>query len=118
METQRPSTLVFSADFDHNSVTANSSAEINRLSSELNSRISREMDEMMNSVSVQNQRAISDAISNQVLPQIRNVIKAGSGQLTKNAWNAPSERPDVNSEAPRNSGSRNNIRSEQDQDRQ
>ena len=33
-----------------NSVTANSSAEINRLSSELNSRISREMDEMMNSV--------------------------------------------------------------------
>ena len=30
-----------SADFDRNSVTANSSAEINRLSSELNSRISR-----------------------------------------------------------------------------
>ena len=67
-----------SADFDHNSVTANSSAEIDRLSSELNSRISREMDEMMNSVSVQIQRAINDAISNQVLPQIQNVIKAGS----------------------------------------
>ena len=67
-----------SADFDHNSVTANSSAEINRLSSELNSRISREMDETMNSVSVQIQRAINDAISNQVLPQIQNVIKAGS----------------------------------------
>ena len=49
-----------------NSVTGNSSAEINRLSSELNSRISREMDEMMNSVSVQIQRAISDAISTQV----------------------------------------------------
>ena len=38
---------------DRNSVTCNSSAEINRLCSELNSRISREMDEMMNSVSVQ-----------------------------------------------------------------
>ena len=41
------------AEFDHNSVTANSSAAINRLSSELSSRISREMHEMMNSVSVQ-----------------------------------------------------------------
>ena len=41
-----------SAEFDHISATANSSAEITRLSSELNSRTSREMDEMMNSVSV------------------------------------------------------------------
>ena len=56
-----------SADLDRNSITADSSAEINRLSSELNSRISREMDEMMNSVSVQIQRAINDAISNQVI---------------------------------------------------
>ena len=67
-----------SADLDHNSINANSSAEINRLSMELNSRISREMDEMMNSVSVQIQRAINDTISNQVLPQIQNVVLAGS----------------------------------------
>ena len=60
-----------------------SQAEINKLSSELNSRISREMDEMMNSVSVQVQRAINDAISNQVLPQIQNVILAGSGRVAK-----------------------------------
>ena len=71
-------------EYDQNSVTANSSAEINRLSSELNSRISREMDEMMNSVSVQIQRAISDAISTQVLPQIQNVIMAGSRKGTRN----------------------------------
>ena len=45
-------------EFDRNSATGNSSAEINRLSSELNSRISREMDEMMNSVNVPIQRAI------------------------------------------------------------
>ena len=102
-----------SADFDHNSVTANSSAEINRLSFELNPRISQEMDELMNSVSVQIQRAINDATSNQVLPQTQNVIKAGSGHLTKNAWDVPSERPEVNSEVPRNSGMRNNLRSEQ-----
>ena len=73
-----------SADLDHNSATASSSAEINKLSSELNSRISREMDEMMNWVSVQIQRAIYDAISNQVLPQTQNAIKAGSGKMIKN----------------------------------
>ena len=105
-----------SADCDHNSVTANSSAQINRLSCELNSRRSREMDEMMNTVSVQIQRAINDAISIQVLPQIQNVIKAGSGQLTKNAWNVASERPEANSGVPRNPGMRNKMRIEQDQD--
>ena len=71
--------LGLNADFDQNSATANSSAEINGLSSEINSRISREMDEMMNSVNVRIRRAIS----NQVLPQIQNAIMAGSGHTTK-----------------------------------
>ena len=53
-----------------NSAEVSSQAEINKLSSELNSRISSEKDEMMNSVSIQIQRAINDVISNQVLPQI------------------------------------------------
>ena len=61
----------------HNSASGNSNVEINRLSSEWNSRLSREMDEMMTSVNVQIQRAISDAISNQVLSQIQNALKAG-----------------------------------------
>ena len=100
-------------EYDQNSVTANSSAEINRLSSELNSRISREMDEMMNSVSVQIQRAISDAISTQVLPQIQNVIMAGSGHGTRKGWDAPSERPELNSEVQRNLNTKNNSRYEQ-----
>ena len=47
-----------------NSTSADSNAEINRLSSELNSRLSREMDEMMNCVNTQIKRAVSDAISN------------------------------------------------------
>ena len=42
-----------SPDLGQNSTGASSSAEFNRLSCELNSRISREMDEMMNSVCVQ-----------------------------------------------------------------
>ena len=103
-----------SADLDRNSVTANSSAEINRLSSELNSRISREMDEMMNSVSVQIQRAINDAISNQVLPEIQNVVLAGSGHVTRKGWNVPAERPEPNPEVERNLNAKNNPRNEQD----
>ena len=100
---------------DRNSVTGNSSAEINRLSSELNSRISREMDEMMNYVNVQIQRAISDAISTQVLPQIQNVIIAGSGHGTRKGWDVPSERPELISEVQRNLNAKNNLRNEQDE---
>ena len=88
---QRNNNSRTNTECDHNSVTGNSSAEINRLSSELNSCISREMDEMMNSVSVQIQRAICDAISTQVLPQIKIVIMAGSGHGTKKGWTVLSE---------------------------
>ena len=75
-----------------NSTSANSSAEIKRLSSALSSRTSS--DAMMNSVSVQIQRAISDAINSQVLPQIQNALRAGSGQTTQKGWNLPAERPE------------------------
>ena len=70
-----------SANYGHNSAGTDSSAEFNRLSGELNLRISRV--EVMNSVSVQIQRAINDAISNQVLPQIQNALRAGSGPVTQ-----------------------------------
>ena len=109
-------TLKPNTEYDQNSVTANSSAEINRLSSELNSRISREMDEMMNSVSVQIQRAINNAISTQVLPQIQNAIMAGSGHRTRKGWDAPSERPELNSEVQRNLHVKSNSRNEQNED--
>ena len=98
-----------------NSAEVSSEAEINKLSSELNSRISREMDEMMNSVSIQIQRAINDAISNQVLPQIQTVILAGSGHVTKKGWDVLAERPEINLEVQRNLNARNNPRNEQDE---
>ena len=113
---QRFSNSRVNAEFDHNSATGKSSAEINRLSSELNSRISREMDEMMNSVNVQIQRAISDAISTQVLPQIQNVIMAGSGHGNKKGWDLPSERPEPIPEVQRNSNIKNTLRNGQDED--
>ena len=84
------------------SIGGNSSAEINKLSSELNSRLSRELDDMMCSVNSQIQRAISDAISNQILPQIQSALSAGSGHSTQSRWNVPPERPEVNSEGLQN----------------
>ena len=106
------------AELGQNSVRGSSNAEINRLSSELNSRISREMDEMMNSVSVQIQRAISEAMSNQILPQIQNALMADSGHMTKERWNVPAERPEGYSEVLRNSDYRNNLKSKTLGDRQ
>ena len=90
------------ADYGQISTGGNSSAEINKLSSELNSRLSRELDDMMCSVNSQIQKAISDAVSNQVLPQIQSALSAGSGHLTQNRWDVPSERPEVNSEGLQN----------------
>ena len=100
------------ADYGRNAASANFSAEIIRLSSELNSRIFKEIDEMMNSVSVEIQRAINDAISNQVLPQFQNTIMAGSGHMTKNEWNVPAERPEANSEVLRREKARIDVRIE------
>ena len=86
------------AKYGQNSLECNSTAEINKLSSELNSKLSGDLDEMMSSVNTQIQRAISDAISSQILPQIQTALNAESGQTTQNRWNVPSERPEVNSE--------------------
>ena len=102
-----------SANHGQNSTGGNSSAEINRLSSELNSRLSRELDDMMTSVNTQIQRAINDAISGQILPQIQSVPNAGSGQSTLNKWNVPPERPEVNSEETYGEKAKKSNRSEQ-----
>ena len=69
----------------------------------------------MNSVSAQIQRAISDAISTQVLPQIQNVIMAGSGHGTRKGWDVPSERPELNFEVQRNLNAKNSLRNEQEE---
>ena len=70
----------------------------------------------MNSVNVQIQRAISDAISTQVLPQIQNVIMAGLGDGNKKGWDLPSERPEPIPEVQRNSNIKNTLRNGQDED--
>ena len=109
----RSSQVRSSADYGQNSADMNSQAEINKLSSELNSRISREMDEMMSSVSSQIQRAVNDAISNQILPQVQNAIMAGSGCETRRGWETSVERPEINSEVQHDSNVKTNLRNEQ-----
>ena len=106
------------ADYGRNSIGGNSSAEINKLSSELNSRLSRELDDMMCSVNSQIQRAISDAISNQVLPQIQSALSAGSGHMTQNRWDIPSERPEINSEGLQNTNPKDSSTSKHNHDHQ
>ena len=66
----------------------------------------------MNSVSFQVQRAISDAINNQVMPQIQIAFKAGSGHVAQKGWNFPAERPEYDAEDCRNEKFRSNSRSE------
>ena len=63
---------------------------------------------MMNSVSAQIQRAFSDAISNQVLPQIQNSLKAGTAHVTQKGWNVSTERPEYIAKNYRNENIRSN----------
>ena len=70
------------------------------------------MNEMMNNVSAQIQRANIDAISSQVLPQTQNALKAGSGPLTQKGWNIPTEKPERQPENHPNNKVRSSSRSE------
>ena len=56
------------------------------------------MNGLMNSVSLQVQRVISEAINDQVLPQIRLSLRSGSGQMPQKEWNVPVKRPEYRSE--------------------
>ena len=68
---------------------------------------------MMSSVNTQIQRAISHAISSQVLPQIQTALNAGSGQMTQNRWNVPSDTPEMNPKGTYGEKAKKNNRSEQ-----
>ena len=72
---------------------------------------------MINKFSVQIQRAFNDAISSQVLPQIQNVLMAGSGHKTQKGLNVPAKGPEIDSEVLRREKSRNNLKSEQVENR-
>ena len=59
---------------------------------------------MVNSLRVQIESAINDAISSQVLPQIQNSLMAGPGHTTQRGWNVPAERKEINTEVSHGTG--------------
>ena len=71
------------------------------------------MDEMLNNVGTQIQRAINEAINSQVLPQIQNVMMAGSGRETRRGWEVPVERSEANAEEQRIQNAKADCRNEQ-----
>ena len=77
-----------------NSRDVDSCSEINKLSGELNQRITQEMNDLMSSVSSEIQRAISEAINEQVLPQIQPTSRSRQGQLPDRRWEVPGRRPE------------------------
>ena len=78
----------------HQSNEADSSSGNKSLSEELNQRITQEMNVLMSSVSSQIQRATSEAINEQVLPQIQATLWSRHGEVPCKAWNVPAEKPE------------------------
>ena len=79
-----------------NSGAIDSSSVMYRLLGELNQRLTQVMNGLINSVTLQIQRAISEAINEQVLPQNQASLMSGSGQMPPKGWNFPTERPEWN----------------------
>ena len=65
--------------------------KLENIASEMNSRISQELDGLLFTVNTQVQRAIDNAINAQILPQIQTAFRAANG-------NGPNEEPDLGAE--------------------
>ena len=76
------------------------------MTSEMNARLSQEIDGLMFSLNTQIQRAIDSAVNSQLIPQIQSSIRAATGER-------PCERPDTNPEGlksvPKVSSSRRDV---------
>ena len=66
----------------------------------------------MSSVSSQIERALSEAINGQVLPQIQATLKSGQGQLPSRGWEVQVRRPECRSEEALNRKFRSSSRDE------
>ena len=68
---------------------------------ELNQRKLQEMNALMNSVSLKIQRAMNEAMNEQVLPHLESYFRSVNGQPPHRGWNIPGERPERKSEVQR-----------------
>ena len=67
-------------------------SEFNRLSGELNQRISQEMGDYMSSVSSQIRKAIKEAINDRILAQVQATLRSGQGQIPERIWEIPARK--------------------------
>ena len=70
----------------------------------------------MSSVSSQIQRAINQAISDQILPQIQATSRSGQGQVPERRWEVPTRRQGFSSEEALNRRFRSSSRDEYNRD--
>ena len=59
----------------------------------MNQRITQEINDLIRSVSSQIKMAISEAINEQVLPQIQATLRSGQEQVPSRGWEVPGRRP-------------------------
>ena len=91
---------------------SDSNSEFNRLSCEAESKFCQEMGELLSSVSSQIQRAINEAINNQILPQIQATLRSDQGQMPERRWEIPAGRQGFSSEEAIDSRFRSSSRDE------
>ena len=91
---------------------ADSNSEFNRLSAELNQSNTQEVGDFESTVSSHIQRAINEAISDHILPQIQTTLRSGQGQLPERRWVVPVRGQGLRSENYSNRRFRSNSRDE------
>ena len=91
---------------------ADSGNEFNRLPGELNQKFTGAMSDFMSTESSQVQRAINEAISDQILPQIQATLIAGQGHVPERRWGNPARRPEYRPEEALDRGFRSHSRDE------
>ena len=84
-----------------NSIEVDSSSEINKLYGELNRRSTQDMNDLMSSGSSQIQRAISEAINEQVLPLIQATLRSGQGLVPRSGREVRAEDRNVDLKKPK-----------------
>ena len=95
-----------------NSIEVDSCSEINKFSGEVNRGSTHEMNDLMSCERSQIQRAISEAINEQVLPQIQATLKSGQGLVPRSGREVSGRRPDCRSEEALSRKIRSSLRDE------
>ena len=66
-----------------------SNSEFNRLTGELNQRITQGMGDLLSIVSSQIQKDINETISDQIWPQIQATLRSVQGRMLERRWEVP-----------------------------